>query len=49
LIKSHEAHRSQRAPAQEQSRLARAVYRDHMSSFARMSVVLILQLIARWA
>ena len=33
--------------AQEQSRLARAVCRDHMFSFARMSVVLILQLIAR--
>jgi hypothetical protein len=35
--------------AEEQSRLARAVCRDHMASFARMSVVLILQLIARWA
>jgi hypothetical protein len=34
-------------PAEEQSRLARAVCRDHMFSFARMSVVLILQLIAR--
>jgi hypothetical protein len=33
--------------AEEQSRLARAVCRDHMFSFARMSVVLILQLIAR--
>jgi hypothetical protein len=32
--------------AQEQSRLARAVCRDHMLSFARMSVVLVLQLIA---
>jgi hypothetical protein len=34
-------------PAEEQSRLARAICRDHMFSFARMSVVLILQLIAR--
>jgi hypothetical protein len=34
-------------PAEEQSRLARAVCRDHMFSFARMSVVLILQLMAR--
>jgi hypothetical protein len=33
--------------AEEQSRLARAICRDHMFSFARMSVVLILQLIAR--
>ena len=33
--------------AEEQSRLARAVYRDHLSSFARMSAVLALQLIAR--
>jgi hypothetical protein len=33
---------------EEQSRLARAVCRDHMPSFARMGVVLILQLIARW-
>jgi hypothetical protein len=33
--------------AEEQSRLARAVCRDHMFSFARMSGVLILQLIAR--
>jgi hypothetical protein len=33
--------------AQEQSRLARAIYRDHMFSFARMSAVLVLQLIAR--
>jgi hypothetical protein len=32
---------------EEQSRLARAVCRDHMLSFARMLVVLILQLIAR--
>jgi hypothetical protein len=32
---------------EEQTRLARAVYRDHVFSFARMSVVLILQLIAR--
>ena len=33
--------------AEEQSRLARAVCRDHMFSFARMSCVLVLQLIAR--
>jgi NADH:ubiquinone oxidoreductase subunit 6 (subunit J) len=33
--------------AEEQSRLARAIYRDHMFSFARMSAVLVLQLIAR--
>jgi hypothetical protein len=33
--------------AQEQSRLARAICRDHMFSFARMSAVLVLQLIAR--
>jgi hypothetical protein len=33
--------------AEEQTRLARAVCRDHMFSFARMSVVLVLQLIAR--
>jgi hypothetical protein len=33
--------------AEQQSRLARAVCRDHMFSFARMSGVLILQLIAR--
>jgi hypothetical protein len=33
--------------AEEQSRLARAVCCDHKFSFARMSVVLILQLIAR--
>ena len=32
---------------QEQSRLARAVCRDHMLSFARMGVVLGLQLMAR--
>lgn len=33
--------------AEEQSRLARAVCRDHMFSFARISCVLILQWIAR--
>ena len=33
--------------AEEQSRLARAVCRDHTLSFARMSCVLILQLLAR--
>jgi hypothetical protein len=33
--------------ADEQSRLARAVCRDHMFGFARMGCVLILQLIAR--
>ena len=33
--------------AEEQSRLARAVCRDHMLSFARMTAVLVLQLIAR--
>ena len=33
--------------ADEQSRLARAICRDHMFSFARMSAVLILQLIAQ--
>ena len=33
--------------AEEQSRLARAVCRDHMLSFARMFAVLMLQLIAR--
>jgi hypothetical protein len=32
---------------EEQTRLARAICRDHMLSFARMSVLLILQLIAR--
>ena len=32
---------------EEQKRLARAICRDHMLSFARMSVLLILQLIAR--
>ena len=32
---------------EEQSRLARAVCRDHIFSFARMAVVLILQLVAR--
>ena len=31
----------------EQTRLARVIYRDHIFSFMRMSVVLILQLIAR--
>jgi len=35
--------------AEEPSRLARAVCRDHMLSFVRMGVVLTLQLIARWA
>ena len=33
--------------AEEQSKFARAVCRDHMFSFARMTVVLILQLIAQ--
>jgi hypothetical protein len=33
--------------AEEQSKLARAICRDHMYSFARMSAVLVLQLIAR--
>src|SRR5450755_2040087 len=33
--------------AEQQSRLARAVCRDHMFSFARMVAVLVLQLIAR--
>jgi hypothetical protein len=33
--------------AEEQSRLARAICRDHMLSFARMSCVLVLQLVAR--
>jgi hypothetical protein len=33
--------------AEEQSKLARAVFRDHMFSFARMIVVLGLQLIAQ--
>jgi hypothetical protein len=32
--------------AEDQSRLARAICRDHMFSFARMSAVLILQLMA---
>jgi hypothetical protein len=32
---------------EQRSRLARAICRDHMLSFARMSVVLVLQLIAR--
>jgi hypothetical protein len=35
------------ASAEEQSQLARAICRDHMFSLARMSVVLILQLIAQ--
>jgi hypothetical protein len=38
---------SAKDPPEEQSRLARAVCRDHMFSFVRMSVVLILQLLAR--
>jgi hypothetical protein len=38
---------SARDTAEGQLRLARAVCRDHMFSFARMSCVLILQLIAR--
>ena len=53
LRADHDAHRPQRPAAgkrqdspEEQSRLARAVCRDHMFSFARMLVVLILQLIA---
>jgi NADH:ubiquinone oxidoreductase subunit 6 (subunit J) len=33
--------------AGEQTRLARAIFRDHAFSFGRMSVVLVLQLIAR--
>src|SRR5437868_15278415 len=33
-------------PAEEQSRLARAICRDHMFSFARMTCVLVLQLMA---
>jgi hypothetical protein len=33
--------------AEQQSTLARAIYRDHLFSFARMAVVLGLQLIAR--
>jgi hypothetical protein len=33
--------------AEEQTRLARAVCRDHLFSFARMSAVLVLQLVAR--
>ena len=37
---------SAKDPAEEQSRLARAICRDHMFSFARMACVLILQLIA---
>ena len=35
--------------AEEQTTLARAVYRDHVLAFARMSLVLFLQLIARYA
>lgn len=38
--------RAEDLPAQL-STLARSVYRDHLLSFARMSVVLVLQLIAR--
>jgi hypothetical protein len=38
---------SAKDPAEEQSRLARAVCRDHMFSFARMLGVLGLQLLAR--
>ena len=38
---------SAKDPVEEQSRLARAICRDHMFSFARMSLVLILQLMAR--
>jgi hypothetical protein len=38
---------SEKDSAEEQSRLARAIARDHLSSSARMSVVLGLQLIAR--
>jgi hypothetical protein len=34
--------------AEEQTRLARAVCRDHMFSFARMSAVLVLQLVSRF-
>jgi hypothetical protein len=37
---------SARDSAEEQSRLARAICRDHMFSFARTSCVLVLQLIA---
>jgi len=33
---------------EEQSRLARAICRDHLFSFARMACVLVLQLIAGW-
>jgi hypothetical protein len=33
--------------AEEQTRLARAVCRDHIFSFARMSLVLVLQLVVR--
>src|SRR6266851_6498614 len=38
---------SAQGSAEEQSRLARAIYRDHLTSFARMVVVLGLQLVAR--
>ncbi len=38
---------SARDTAEQQSTLARAIYRDHLSSFARMMVVLGLQLTAR--
>jgi hypothetical protein len=38
---------SARDTAEQQSTLARAIYRDHLSSFARMIVVLGLQLTAR--
>jgi hypothetical protein len=37
---------SARDAPEEQSRLARAIYRAHVLSFARMLVVLVLQLIA---
>jgi hypothetical protein len=35
--------------AEEQTTLARAIYRDHVLAFARMSLVLFMQLIARYA
>ena len=38
---------SAKGTAEEQSQLACSICRDHMFSFARMSVVLVLQLIAR--
>jgi hypothetical protein len=38
---------SAKGSAEGQSRLTRAVFRDHMFSFARMVVVLGLQLVAR--